>query len=210
MLTSRTQNFIPRLKNHLIARQLGIQDEDAVPEEYRRALKIRNDMFFRQKTISFNYTTYDMRRDQDTVNPRSHPDILLLTSQEDEDDFPFAYARVIGIFHAEVRYTGPESKEDGWVHTDFLWVRWFARDPSSDTAGGFRHHRLPRLTFLDPANDSEDAYPAFGFVDPACVLRGAYIIPGWHHGLTDDILPPTSIGRADGSEYDWNTYYVGM
>ncbi len=176
------QDFIPRLKNHLIVRQLGLQDEDAVPDVYRRSLSIRDNTLYRQKTVSFNYTTYDMRRDQDTVNPRSHPDVLLLTSQDDEDDFPFAYARVIGVFHAEFRYTGPESKSSRWECADFLWVHWFALDPSTDTPGGFRHRRLPRITFLNPSTQAdEDGYPAFGFVDPACVLRGAYIIPEWHH-----------------------------
>ncbi|RDX40877.1 hypothetical protein OH76DRAFT_1304372, partial [Lentinus brumalis] len=193
----------PAIKVYLI--------EHAVPDVYRRSLSIRDNTLYRQKTVSFNYTTYDMRRDQDTVNPRSHPDVLLLTSQDDEDDFPFAYARVIGVFHAEFRYTGPESKSSRWECADFLWVRWFALDPSTDTPGGFRHRRLPRITFLNPSTQAdEDGYPAFGFVDPACVLRGAYIIPGWHHGPTEDILPRASIGRADGTDYDWVCYYVGM
>lgn len=181
-----------------------------MPDHYRDSLSIRNDRLYQQKTVSFNFTTYDMRRDRDTVNPRSHPDILLLTSQEDEDDFPFAYARVIGIFHAECRYTGPGSTTRAWENQDFLWVRWFAQDPAADTPGGFRHRRLPRLTFLDPSDESEDAYPAFGFVDPARVLRGAYIVPGYHCGPTDTLLPPDSVGRADGSQHDWAAYYASM
>ncbi len=195
------QDFIPKLKNHLIARRLGVQDEDSIPDKYRDLLQIRNDVLWQHKTLRLRYTTYDMRRDQDTINPRTHADILLLTSQDDEDDFPFAYARVIGIFHADVRYTGPGSTSSNWEHTEFLWVRWFVRDPTQ-TASGFRHRRLPRITFTSD--------PPFGFVDPACVLRAAYIIPGYHQGITDELLPADSIGRANALDYDYVAYHVGL
>ncbi|TFK77753.1 hypothetical protein K466DRAFT_508141, partial [Polyporus arcularius HHB13444] len=195
-------NFIPRLKTHLIARRLGIEDEDSIPASHRNHLEIRKDVLWEHKTLKLRYTTYDMRRDQDTINPRTHPDILLLTSQDNEDDFPFAYARVIRIFHADIRYTGPGSTSKAWQHTEFLWVRWFSRDPT-DTQSGFRYRRLPRITF--------NSDPLFGFVDPACVLRAAYIIPAWRYGVTDELLPAHSVGRADSAlDYDYNAYYVCM
>ncbi|KAI0691874.1 hypothetical protein C8T65DRAFT_533253, partial [Cerioporus squamosus] len=195
------EDFIPRLKNHLMARKLGMPDEEGVPEEYRDSLRIRNDVLWEHKTVQLCYTTYDMRRDQDTSNPRTHPDILLLTSQDDDDDFPFAYAHVVRIFHADVRYTGPGSTGKQWEHIEFLWVRWFSRDPT-DTHSGFRHRRLPRITF--------NSDPPFGFVDPACVLRGAYMIPAWKYGITDQLLPANSVGRADGLDYNYEAYYTSF
>ena len=57
-----------------------------------------------------NYTTYDMRRDQDTINPRTHADVMVLNpgDEESEDErHPYWYARVCGIFHANVLYLGP-------------------------------------------------------------------------------------------------------
>ncbi|KAI0690296.1 hypothetical protein C8T65DRAFT_745889 [Cerioporus squamosus] len=151
------EDFIPRLKNHLIAWKLRMQDEESVLEEYRNSLRICNDVLWEHKIVKLCYTTYDMQRDQDTSNPCTHPDILLLTSQDDDDDFPFA---------------------------------------------GFCHHRLPRITF--------NSDPPFGFVDPACILCCAYIIPGWKYGITDQLLPPNSVGRADGLDYDYEAYYTSF
>lgn len=33
---------------------------------------------FRHSVFRVDYTTYDMRRDQDSINPRTHPDIMLV------------------------------------------------------------------------------------------------------------------------------------
>ena len=61
-------------------------------------------MIYQHRVLRVNYTTYDMRRDQDSLNPQSHPDIMLLSHEDKNDDnwHPYWYARVIGIFHANV------------------------------------------------------------------------------------------------------------
>ena len=48
-----------------------------------------------------NYTTYDMHRNQDSINPRTCSDVMLLNA-DSEDDHCYLYAWVIGIFHADV------------------------------------------------------------------------------------------------------------
>ena len=102
---------------------------------------------------------------------------------------PFAYARILGVFHAEVLYNTGEHRLT--THTmEFLWVQWYQFDASYK--GGFAARRLHRL-HLAPDSDSS----AFGFVDPDDVIRGAHIIPAFAFGI-----------RLN-TEF-WNFYYVNL
>ncbi len=103
-------------------------DEDSLPVSWLDSFDIKDDRIYSHKTIRFNYPTYDMRRAQDTVNPRTHADIALLARDDPTDDHPYWYARVVGVYHAAIRYTGPQSKTREWWRVDFLWVRWYKRD----------------------------------------------------------------------------------
>ncbi len=66
------QSFITTLKDHLLGRLLGRnfdgEDTTFTPEE-RLAVRIQNETIFRVHTARINYTTYDMRRGYDTINP---------------------------------------------------------------------------------------------------------------------------------------------
>lgn len=162
---------------------------------------------YTHKLIQFNYTTYDVRRTQDVVNPgTSHCNIMLLSggkssvrpSSADSSNriHPYLYARVLGIYHANVIYTGPGMVNYTPKRMDFLWVRWYEhreRD-SSD--------RLDELFF--PPVSSEGA---FGFVDPADVLRGCHIIPRFSKGKRH----PGGIGfsKLSRDSADWIAYNVG-
>jgi hypothetical protein len=102
----------------------------------------------------FNYTTYDTRRDQDIINPKtSHRDIMVLSSTS--DDGCYRYARVLGVHHVNIVYTG------GSYHTalkmEFLFVRWYAPIGHAD----LRRTALDHLCF--PALDSESCphHPLF-------------------------------------------------
>ncbi len=71
-----------------------------------------------------------MQRNQDSVNPWTHADIMVLLPEviEGKDPklgHPYWYAWVVGIFHAKVRYIGPGSSSTNIQKVDFLWVRWF-------------------------------------------------------------------------------------
>lgn len=87
---------------------------DFSPSE-RRSVVIDNNVIYCHKVLRVNYTTYNMRRAQDFINPRvsGHADIVVLSpknEEENEDPHPYWYARIIGIFHANVRHIGPNSK----------------------------------------------------------------------------------------------------
>ncbi|KAI0643889.1 hypothetical protein C8Q79DRAFT_1002431 [Trametes meyenii] len=203
------KNFIPLLKDHFASRMLD-PDPNNVDMPYSNqqldGIEIKDDRIYRHKMLRVNYMTYDVRRNQDTIKPNTHPDIMVLA---DEDSVHlYWYARVLDIFHAHVRYTGPgttRAMREG-QHMDFLWVRWFRLDDSA--LSGFQARRLPRLSFMD-ANDPDNT--PFGFVDPRDVIRGAHILPAFDHGVTDDLLGPSELARRIGDhDEDYAFYYVSM
>ncbi|EJF57875.1 hypothetical protein DICSQDRAFT_149477 [Dichomitus squalens LYAD-421 SS1] len=201
------ENFTWDLKTHLFLRLPG---SDQLPPDYIPtvddifSVRIENDRLYRHKVLRVNYTTYDMRRDQDSINPRTHPDIMMLAPEA--SPHPYLYARVIGIFHVDAYHAGESL--DGSDDTDteaiqVLWVRWFDLDPRAP--GGFKARRLPRLKWA--ALDDN----AFGFVSPDQVLRAAYLMPAFAHGQSDRALPGYSVARREDEEdIDYNYHYVGI
>jgi hypothetical protein len=123
------QDFIPNLKDHILSRLLGRPfdgDEVEYTEDDRDTVIISNNHLYRHKVLRVNYTTYDLRRSQDSINPCTHPNIMLLS--HDNEPHPYYYARVIGIFHVDVIHTGPLSKSPHNQRVDFLFIRWFGLD----------------------------------------------------------------------------------
>lgn len=163
-----------------------------------------NDRIYRHAQMRVNYTTYDGRRDQDTVNPRTRADIVMLNPRE--DGHPYCYARVCGIFHANVRYSGPGRKHGKVFLIHFLWARWYERDLAAP--GGFSTRRLHRLKLAGKSDPL-----AFGFLDPDLVMRGCHVIPAFYHEkIKDEDIIRTVLQRPrDGDDQsDWRYYYVNM
>ncbi|EJD49366.1 hypothetical protein AURDEDRAFT_45492, partial [Auricularia subglabra TFB-10046 SS5] len=109
---------------------------------------------------------------------------------------PFWYARVVGIFHVNVSH---EKLAREPKRLDVLFVRWFGHDP--DHSGGWAARRLDRIGFI-PDSDPD----AFGFVDPAIVVRACHLIAGYAHGQTDELLAPSKLRDTD--DGDWRYYYA--
>jgi hypothetical protein len=170
------QGFIPRLKDHLLARLRNLaydRDEHEFSDADRALVLFTDNKIYHHSILRVNYTTYDLRREQDTINPRTRANIMVL-SHEDEKIHPYWYARVIGIFHVNVEYRQDDTRTYSCpTRMDFLFVRWFQRDGS---AAGWAAKRLQRLEFFD--EDSPDAY---GFLDPDSVIRGVHLIPSFQH-----------------------------
>ena len=195
------QNFLPNLKDHLLAR-ITENPEEGFSDQDRRQLLIYNNRIFSHKTLRINFTTYDCRRDQDTINTRTHSDIMVLANQAEDPGHPFWYARVIGIFHAIVSRVGSGS---AYKQMDFLWVRWYGLDMG--TRSGFKARRLRQIGFLD----SSDADMApFGFIDPLDVIRAVHLIPAFHFGKTTLLLSPSLARREDEGDEDYERYYINM
>jgi hypothetical protein len=130
----------------------------------------------------------------------------MLLSHDDENH-PYWYARVVGIFHVNVIHTGPGplSKSPHSQRVDFLFIRWFGRDLGHNA--GWIAQRLHRVGFLDAEQSG-----AFGFLDPAVVIRATHMIPGFAHGTSTDLLSPArSLARLPLNEaQDWRYYYINM
>ena len=174
------------------------------PTHELNKLDIVGDKIYEHKTIRLNYTTYDMHRFSDFLNPNSSPADVMLYSQEsiesNDGEAPFLYARIIGIFHAIVRWDDqPTTKK-----IDFLWVRWFRRDETHPF--GDVHLRLERITFA-----SDEDSPQFGFLDPGMVLRAAHLVPAFSTGHVQMHLGPSRLARTSALESgnsDYASYYV--
>ena len=77
----------------------------------------------------FNHTMYNVWRGQDIIHPNtSHCNVMLIAADTEAGEEPvhcFLYARVLGIYHANVIYTGPQSMDYRPLWMEFLWVRWY-------------------------------------------------------------------------------------
>jgi hypothetical protein len=96
------QGFYHKLTSHLIGRLLldGLCVE---PPDIAQFMMFNN-VIYVHKALWVNFTTYDNRRDQDTINPHTHSDIMMLSRDESH---PYYYARVLGIYHAMVQLNSP-------------------------------------------------------------------------------------------------------
>ncbi|KAK7682685.1 hypothetical protein QCA50_014068 [Cerrena zonata] len=205
------KDFLTQLLNHLVARLLypGMADDGTKYDAADHAkIMIVNGRIFNHKTMQVNYTTYDMRREYDIVNANKHADIMTVASDFDAETMtsssghPFSYARVIGIYHAEVVHILPGNQAN--VHTvQFLRVHWYRRDTTFKA--GFQHRRLNRIELM-----SHDEPGAFGFIDPDDVIRGVHVIPAFHYGTKIGIETEDSgsINSASPLFTPWTYYYV--
>lgn len=151
----------------------------------------------------FNYTTYDVRRAQDVINPgTSHRDIILLANPDDSNtrsDHPFLYARVLGIFHINAVYIGGRAPDYNAQRFDVLWVRWFEYD--GNRIGSWDNCKLDSVHFPPMATEG-----AFGFVDPSDVLRSCHIVPAFAKGRVHSDGIGLSCLAHDAR--DWSHYCV--
>ncbi|THH19983.1 hypothetical protein EUX98_g8669 [Antrodiella citrinella] len=196
------KDFMPRLLNHLLGRLMNPDDADSYRQfsnSEQQQIILRYNQVFRHKIVRVNYTTYDVRRGQDSLNPSSHADIMIPAFDLDPETgvsasgHPFAYARILGVFHAHVMRRVPGQREKQEV-MEFLLVRWFRLD--TRYKAGFNAKRLYRLEFVPELDDD-----AFGFLNPDDIIRASHIIPAFAYGRVQD---PTLY-------YDiWRYYYVNI
>ena len=136
-----------------------------------------------------------MRHDQDSINVKTHPDIMLLSYEDpnDKDQNAYWYARVIGIFDAYVQHTSPDACSNEIQKKDFLWVQRYILNAASNRHPGWKACWLPQLSFVEPA----DQVAMFSFLDPNVVVRGIHIIPGFAYGLAENGEQPEDNNNMD-------------
>ncbi|KAJ8592017.1 hypothetical protein M405DRAFT_734033, partial [Rhizopogon salebrosus TDB-379] len=180
------RDFLPNLQRFLLPKIKGILTrENGLATEVTPAcsdsegrILIKADRMYRHNLMRLNYTTYDVRRAQDVVNPStSHCNIMLLADSDDPaagEQHPYLYARVLGIYHVNATYIGPGMIDYRSHRIDFLWVRWYQCVDRCSS----QHTSLDRVYFPPMAEPD-----TFGFVDPDDVLRCCHIIPHFAQGL---------------------------
>ena len=176
----------------------NLHDSDS--EVHATAVLFSKNWIYRHQIARFHYTTYDVRRGQDVIHPNtSHCNIMLLAADNGvvEEHTHYLYARVLGIYHTNVVYTGEGSTGYNPRRMEFLWVRWYthAQFPKS--------YRFESLSFPPMASEG-----SFGFVDPADVLRGCHIIPAFSSGRAHS--DGRGLSRSAVDSNDWKRYYVNQ
>jgi hypothetical protein len=197
-----TQDGPSQLTNNGLAETSCAGENESDPTARDQVL-FKNDQIYRHHLARFNYTTYDVRRAQDVVNPNTpHRDIMLLANPDDleaNSNHPFLYARVLGIYHANVVYVGPGMRDYVPRRLEFLWVRWFQYFGSRSVI--WKDCRLDCVRFPPMASEH-----AFGFVDPRDVLRGCHVMQRFAKGTVHaDVI---GLSRLVDDSTDWCFYYV--
>jgi hypothetical protein len=208
---------LPKLQDHLLGRLLGRDFDGDTHDSFtpadRQSVRILAGRIYSVNTCQVFYTTYDVQRQTDTINPRSSPDIMVY-APPDEDDSHYErywYARVLGIYHAKIICSHPDVVGGNEVRRmEFLWVRWFGAEPGY--THGFRRAKLPKIGFVP----SSDEY-AFSFLDPRHVIRSCHLIPAFSCGRTTELLPVAKTdarclryGQSQSECDDWTNYYANM
>ncbi|KAJ7762206.1 hypothetical protein B0H16DRAFT_1884179 [Mycena metata] len=202
------KDFIPKLQDHILGRLLqrgfdGDTHEEFTPAD-RKTVRIHSNKIYATRTLRVNYTTYDVRRGQDTLNPRTSSFVMIRSPETEAGAHPYWYCQLLGIFHANV-FRVTESGATSPTPMEFLWVRWMGVEPGY--RAGIKRARLPKVGFV-PESDPF----AFGFLDPQHVLRGSHLIPDFVGGRTNELLATQedTAARAPDDTEDWATYCVDI
>jgi hypothetical protein len=195
------------LKDHILGRLLNREfdgDEHDFSDADRNTVRIIDNRIYSAKVLRVNFTTYDVRRDQDSMNPRASCNVMVLSPESGEDAHPFWYAQVLGVFHTRILHVGPAATNRSVQNVEFLWVRWLGLVP--DHQFGFKSAHLPKIGFVEHTDSL-----AFGFLDPSLVIRGCHLIPAFANGKTSSLLPFTpTAARSPNEHEDWVAFYVMM
>ena len=169
---------------------------------------LKYNRIYHHKLMRINYTTYDVRRAQDTINIGTmRRDIMVLHDSSPEHligcpehviTHPYLYARVLGIFHVNAIYTGGTTPDYNPTRFDLLWVRWF----HTISPGSWQTQKLETIAFPPMASNG-----AFGFLDPNDVVRSCHIIPDFASGKRYSDGQGLLLCSRD--EDDYCQYYVG-
>jgi hypothetical protein len=185
-------------------------DEHDFADIDRDVVILDKNRLYEHRTIRFRSTTYDARRIEETANPRTHADIIVLAHEDDSESkpaFPYWHARIVKIYHVMVRQKIQGTGLTEPRRMDVLFVRWFGLD-SVDGHSGWRARRMHSVGFLP---DTDTLGPAFGFLDPMQVIRMVHLIPDFASGRTNELLSGPSMAiQTDHPDGEYKQYYVGM
>ena len=203
-LTIFCQNFIPNLKDYVLCKVLGLKHKVNFTKSQWASITFVKNKIYQHKVLCVNYMTYDMQREQDSLNPRMHAHIMVLSQEDDVNAHPYWYAHIISIYHTFVHH---ESLLDP-ILIGFLLIHWYGHDLDCSSHFGWKTCRLPKVGFVP--NDPDASSPAFSFLNPVWVIQGVHLIPCFSEGLTGEFLESSLAWLPDEGDLDWRCYYVNM
>ncbi|KAJ3529674.1 hypothetical protein NMY22_g8899 [Coprinellus aureogranulatus] len=116
-------NFIPKLQGHLLGRRLKRRFDGDNHDDFTHAdvntVSIRGQRIYRVATCQVNYTTYDNRRDFDTVNSSTHPDVMVYAQDDNRqrERFWAGLTNELLPYPSKIaRQLDQESKTEDWVN----------------------------------------------------------------------------------------------
>ena len=156
------------------------------------SVHIVDNKIYSLQLLRVNYTMYDIHRAQDLVNPRTHPDIMVLSHEDD----PWAHLRVLHL--------DPSTMNCSVQHMEVLWVSWCGLVPG--------HRFGPKVTQLPKIGFVPDTDPlAFDFLDPSLVVHVTHLIPTFNDGQTTELLAASlTAGQPPGETDNWVSFFVSM
>ena len=72
------------------------------------------------KTLSVNYTTYNVCCDRDMINPGNHDFMMVWLLEDGPDVHPYWYAQVLGVYHTFMSTTQPTTHYQSMQQMEFL------------------------------------------------------------------------------------------
>jgi hypothetical protein len=203
-LMTESQDFIAILKKHLFFRlieMLGLEPDTVGADQWVHTI-LRDHKIYSHKLLRINYTTYDVRRSQDVLHVGTpHCNVMFLNGRYGPEtwrsEHPYVYAKVLGVFHADVSYAGPLPpglQRPEYRRIDFAWIQWY-HFADADTPFG-----LDRV-----APCLVDSAGALTFIDPADVVRCVHLIPRFSQGKFTGRIPDSLIVDMRDS---WEEYFI--
>lgn len=146
-------------------------------------------------SLLYPHATMYASRTWDSINVNGcRRDVMLEASNEDALHHPFWYARVLGVYHANVRYRTPVCQHP------CAWS-FYLYDGSVLIPNGVV--LVPVVWIMigyEPARDDGRLGP-LGAFDPAHVIRPCHLIPTFHLQLTTVLLARSVARDTIASDY---------
>ena len=109
------------------------REYDGKDHEYsaaeRNTVRILDNHIYLSKVLRVNFTSYDMHREQYSMNPQTNCNVTVLSPRSGKDAHSFWYTQVLGMFHAQVLHMDPAAANKFVQNIEFLWVCWLGLIP---------------------------------------------------------------------------------
>ena len=187
---------------------ISVPDFSQHPDNWEAVL-FKHDRMYKHNIMRINYTAYDVRRDEDVIHAGTigqcnvmvlAPESANIRHSSSNNQHPYWYARVLGIYHVNTIYVGEGNADYLPRRLEFLWVRWYELEESD---AGWSSQGLDRVSFPELADEH-----SFGFLDPADVLRSCHVIPNLRAGLACNIGPGLTCCAENHDHTDWTSYSI--